>query len=414
MNVLYLGGLSSFMATNNITVSKDMGYRVTILNTHKHYFPQQLEGFRDINVINLYKDAAMRTSVSRIIASFERRSVAAALHNVIVGRLLRQMSLIMHKLHKVPKIDPEVGDSIIRTIEKDQFDVVYAFWGMGVLPEIRVILEEQIGIPIIYNIQSYPYDLSTVGDDSSENPAFGEVIRTVDGRIHCSQNMYDYLNRHFDLKSHGKDLIMMQYFSKRYFYTKRLHRLSDKDAEPHVVFIGRTDFSNRPLDDIREQIYEITKHRIHFHLAYPDSKMRKSKYIHFFAPFDLRDTADAASLANFMTQFDACIVLFNIGRKYNRFHNSLPARFLFAPTAGIPIVMPKGYFASCQELLTQYEIGFAYEDVHDLEAKLCDKGLMERYRRNAIKMTPQFTFERNFHELDTFVKEVVETYAGCY
>lgn len=249
-----------------------MGYRVTALNTLKHYFPQRLESLSDIKVINLYEDRAVKTSLSRTIALLEKRLVAATLHNAIVGKLLRQISLIMHK---VPRIDPEVADSIVRTIKEEQFDVVYAFWGMGVLPEIRVIQEAQIGIPIIYNIQSYPYDLSIVGDGSSENPAFGEALEKVDGRRHCSQNMYDYLNRHFDLKSHGKDLIMMEHLSKRYFCTKRLQRLSDKDGEPHIVFIGRTDFSDRPLDDIREQIYEITKHGIHFHLAHPDSRMKK-------------------------------------------------------------------------------------------------------------------------------------------
>lgn len=75
--------------------------------------------------------------------------------------------------------------------------------------------------------------------------------------------------------------------------------------------------------------------------------------------------------------------------------------------------MPKGYFASCEELVTQYEIGFAYEDIHDLKARLCDKDLMEHYRRNTIKIGPEFTFERNSYKLDTFIKDIVETYAGC-
>jgi len=89
-----------------------------------------------------------------------------------------------------------------------------------------------------------------------------------------------------------------------------------------------------------------------------------------------------------------------------QFYNSLPNRFLFAFTGGIPIIMPEGYFLSCQEIIKKYQIGFTYKDVEDLRSKIKNKHLMEKIKENAIKISSDFTFEKNFHKLEKFMKNL--------
>ncbi len=404
INLLYLGGLGAFLAQNHIVVLSDMGYNVTVVNTSHDIFRTRIKECPEVSVTNLYetKEIVRRHLIRNRIRD-------ALLKNKAISRLVFSMAAKAGTTQAVPKIGNEAKEKLLKIISENQIDVIYSFWGINVFPEIKAIKEENLSIPVINNIQSYPYNYSVVGNGSQENPSYGEMFQKIEGRIHCSQNMYDYLNTHFNLRDYGKDIVLMEYFSERYFYKKRLKKLSDDDGEPHIVSIGRTDFSRRPLDDIRKQIYEIADERVHFHLKEPDVPMKKHKYIHTFPGIPSWKTIDG-SLANFLTQFDACIILFNIRKKYNRFYNSLPARFLFAFTAGIPIVMPEGYFASCEEIVNKYEIGFSYGDVRDLKAKLCNEELMEKCKRNAVKKTKNFTFEKNFHKVDSFIKDIVNTY----
>ena len=84
----------------------------------------------------------------------------------------------------------------------------------------------------------------------------------------------------------------------------------------------------------------------------------------------------------------------------------MPERFLFALNAAIPIVLPKGYFAACEEIINKYKIGFAYENLNDLKIKLLDKEKMAEYRNNALHIAPSLTFEKNFYILDNFIKKI--------
>jgi hypothetical protein len=88
----------------------------------------------------------------------------------------------------------------------------------------------------------------------------------------------------------------------------------------------------------------------------------------------------------------------------DRFHNSLPSRFLFALNAGIPIVMPKGYFLACEEFVKKYEIGFTYNSPTDLKEALSDDNLMTKYRKNAIEKAENFVYEKSFPRIDNLMK----------
>jgi len=376
MNILYVGSLSSYVTQNDLLFLKKMGFDVTLLSTH-HIQKLPKSGLIEFkNIIDLH--------------GRERLDV---LYNTIGETITPALLSALRYKAKVLK----------QIIKRYEVNVVYATWGANQIPWIKVMQQLRLKIPIVYNFLSYPQSVYT-WKVLLENWYCRKPIENLDGRIHATDIMYNYMNRHFDLKKHGFDVVVTPFFSKNYHFRKRLPLLSENDGEPHLVFIGPI---NLPWDDIRQDIYRITKERIHFHLAQTAIPIKENPYLHFFRYFPLRRLIDG-SLATFMTQFDACIVLFNfkVCSCMDRFYTSFPSRFLFALNAGITIVMPKGYLPACEEFVNERQIGFAYRNLTQLKETLNDFNLMRRYRRNAIEKTAYFTYEKEFHKLDELIKAV--------
>lgn len=384
ISLLFVGGLRGVDAQNYVNTFIKMGYGVTALNIHRQFFPNQMNEIPELkNIINLYQGRKYYPGLR--------------------GKIIEAGKMLLDKLRLYE--DKEIKTKISKTIVDNKINVIYCHWGVTVVPLIATIKDEFPNLPVIHEILTYPSSTNRL-EIAFQNFFYGMVVKKIDGRIHCSQHMYNYLDARFNLKQQGNDLIRQLYFSQEYFYKKRLPLLSERDNEPHLIFIGRTDFSrNRPRDDVRAKVYEIARENIHFWLPSPACGLAKGDYVHVFPRFNPHRTIEG-TLSTFMTRFDACIYLHNIRKKYAMYENSLQTRFLFAFTAGIPIVLPDGYYQSCQEIVEKYRIGFAYKDVKELKAKLSDRKLMAEYRKNAIELSPHVTFENNFEELDKFIKSV--------
>lgn len=410
MKVLFIGPLNSFLTQNLIVSFHENKYELTVVNTSNNSIVESIQHCPDIQIINLYPELTKISSVStkRTLRSKLREIL---IRNKTVYRLMFKFSY-RKGFKSIPDINTKSKLLLLDIIEKNNFDLIYAFWGAGIFPEIKAILSQGKKTPIVHDMQSYPYGFSTVGDKFTEIPENGEILNTIEGRILASKNMFEYLNNHFQF-SYGMDAILLYCFNQRYFFKTRLTPLSENDNEPHLVFIGRTDFTDRPLDDIRKNAIKIAKKGIHFHLAEPDVNLEKSEYLHYYDRADPWSLIDG-SMASFMTQFDASILLYNITHKYDRFHNSFPSRFLFSLTAGIPIIMKKGYYTSCEELIKEYEIGFTYTDHDDLKMKLLNEDLMSKLKKNALKhaLDGTFVFQNNFKKYHEFFCDVVDKFSN--
>jgi len=379
MNMLYLGSLTSYITQNDVLVFTEAGHDISLLNVYPVSMncKEGLLGYK--KVINLY-------DVNRLNVLY--KTIGGTVTSVI-------FDVLKWKVKELEQI-----------IEDNWIDLVYATWGSNMIPLVKNIQKGNLKVPIIYNFLSYPQNVYR-WKVFLENWYCRRPIENLDGRIHATKSMYSYMDHRFDLEKHGLDVVTKPFFSSRYFYRRRLPLLSENDGKPHLVFIGPLSLS-RPWDDIRQEIYRITREKIHFHIAQTNVPMQKNFYLHFFSYFPLKNLIDG-SLATFMTQFDACIVLFNfkVCSCMDRFYTSFPSRFLFALNAGIPIVMPRGCLPACEKFVNEHQIGFAYRSLTKLKTMLNDDDLMERYRRNAIRKTVDFTYEKNFHKLDELMKAVI-------
>jgi hypothetical protein len=406
MNILYLSHISPLRVENDVTMLEDGGYKVTILNNHKLHFQKSLINYPYFtNIINLYEPkylwiVKIRSGITAFLKYLLTVTKLDTSHHVVSIRKKVDID-------SLKRINSKTKSLILKTLKEKSIEVIYCSWSITGFPEIKAIQEENANIPIILSIQTYPFRGTTVvGNNYEENKEIKKIFENLDGRIHCSKTMHEFMHNNFDLYKHGSDLITMGYFRERYFYKNRLQLLSEKDREPHLIFIGNTQFSQRIMDDVRQQIYDITQKGIHVHFSSTYDRIKDSPYIHMFQPFSHQQLLNG-EFATYMTQFDACIVLYNIDRQYFRFNNSLPERFLFALNAGIPIVVPKKYFGSCEEIINNYQIGFSYGSLVELKEQLAIKEIMDEYRDNAIQAASKLTFENNFYILDKFIKDIV-------
>jgi hypothetical protein len=118
--------------------------------------------------------------------------------------------------------------------------------------------------------------------------------------------MLGYMKNVFDIR-HGKNLVFAECYPESFFYKKRLPRLSERDGQPHLIFIGMD------VLDIFSQIKEIIRRKIHVHVCDTEEASRlkyKTGFLHTFRKFDYNQLFDG-TFATFMTQFDACLVTYS-------------------------------------------------------------------------------------------------------
>lgn len=359
------------------------GYNVTVINTACPYFPRTITG-TEIPVFNLYEKR-------RIRFAFKGSVGRAYILKAASGGTLERVGFRF--------------EEIIEAIKKRRIDLIYGSWGSIGLPELRFV--RKLNVPLIYEFLTYPVGF-TKTVEKIENLLNKSIIDSLTGRVFASSSMRDYMERNFDLKS-GHSTIFTESYSERCFYQKRLPRLSDNDHEPHLVFLG---FDS---SEIFPQIEEMLRRKIHVHVCETlgfEDRLRKSRHKTLCHVF--KKTSGEAlfngSFANFLTQYDACLVTYNIDRATSaRLCNSLPNRFSYALTAGIPFVMPKGYLKSCESIVSNKQIGFAYATYDELKDRLYDRSLMDSYQNNAVKQSSAFTLERNFGKIDHFLRRVIDT-----
>jgi len=207
------------------------------------------------------------------------------------------------------------------------------------LPELRFI--RKFNIPTIYEFLTYPVGFTKLVE-KVENLFNRSIINSLAGRVFPSSRMLNYMERTFDLRQ-GKNTVFTESYSKRCFCKKRLQRLSVDDGEPHLVFIG----ADEKYCDIVPQIEKILEKKIHVHVCETtgiQNRLRTSKFGEYFHIFEKASSLMLfdGSFATFMTQFDACLVTYDLRRATStRLQNSVPNRFSFALPLGSRLLCRK-------------------------------------------------------------------------
>ena len=387
INLLFMGRVDAFLGRSYIEVFYDKGFSISVLNTHPRVNVRAEKLPEGVSATNLYEG---RKGFRNTAKGWIRLYISWKL-----GRWFES------------HYDRETLKRISECVTGNDVDVVFAWWSSDVMYELLAIRKIFPKLPIVHGLFIYPNSVDR-WKLHFEDALYSRVLSQLDLRLHSGRASLEYLQQKFGVLDNGRDMVFPQPLSEKYFFDTRLPLLSKQDGQPHIVYLGRTDFSRDPRkvkDDVRPILKNLTDARIHVHIGDTKSKVPQSSYLHTFQhrPMENRE------LANFITQFDACLVAYNIKRKCykGRFDSGMPARFLSGLAGGIPIVIPKGTMRTCEEFIERRGIGFGFNGGTELAEKLKTVEIMRPLQHRAQAMAHQLTFEKNIDSLSWKIAEWV-------
>lgn len=386
MRVLHIGPLSSQHTQIAALTYRALGCDAVFFNTRRGFSPDAVPGVPECrDVVHPYGTGPQGS----------RRFPGQSL-----------LGSVRHAIHLASRPDGRLTQALEQLSRRTTFDVIVGTWGV---PVLEAMLAAQRVFPrsaFVHHILTFP-DLPVLAPgargaawraymalfDRVQLLAYKTMLRDCDVRVHCSARMLSFMRDRVGLGAPGEDIIRFERFNKVYFPERRLAKLSAGHGEPHVVHVGATNFTGEITDNMSGPFARMARAGIHVHFhgkgVPPAFSEAEQRFLHPFAAFPA--VPIGGGLAEFMTQCDAALMLFNVDRSYERFANALPTRFLYALVAGIPIAVPRGLFESCERYAEDHGIGFTYGSEQELAGVLRDTarmaGLAARARAHADRLS---------------------------
>ena len=390
MRILYMCTVPGFQIANDVFRFERLGHEVIVLNVWKNEWNSSETNAEFKRILDLYYPPHSSKLASRFHRHFFPYSKILATHIATVQ------------------------NSIARIVREEDIGVIYSSWDSGALMDAtgtkRAMRRHGCKGSVIFRFLMYPASLYRI-TIALENVTTRQTIPGIDGRIWATEAMYKYAIRKFGLLSDKKDFVFPFLPSEHYYPQRRRYRISHGDGEPHLIFIGATDFGT-PIRNAKSQIIEIAGRGIHLHMmrSTDSSKLsslgENSRYLHFFDPIPMEH------LTEFMTAFDGSLITCNYSKRLNgdRFRNGLPNRLFWSIASGIPIFLfaPPGKMDGCERFATENNIGTRVSNAKDLMRMLSDDDWMRALETSALGAPQELTYDNHALRLQEFVLELAE------
>ena len=238
----------------------------------------------------------------------------------------------------------------------------------------------------------------------------GEKIANEEsnGRIYATEGVKSYIQQRHDVDPE-LDLVFLNYVSESVVPRHFEEKLSAKDGETHIVYIGTvTNRIEGSHYDLRELFKSIASHKMHLHLyvslfglkdkAYKELA-DESRFIHHHGHLDQR------TLLQEITQYDYGWAGFNTNKKNEKHVEvALPNKVMEYLACGLPILtFPH---KSIREFLEEHEVGFIFNDLNEMVNQLKDRDAARRVRENVLSIQHRFTVERNIGAVVEFYEKI--------
>jgi hypothetical protein len=388
MHVLYVGSAGSSYPLWIGRALVDAGNRFSFLN----YSPSFFEPAPEVITVSEGRFLNLRTGPEDVLSE-ERAGFR------------RRISGLLHRLGLSP--DRAQEQRLRRWLDALDVDVAFSHWGTVALPAVACLKRARPSLPVVHEFLSYPTDW--FGAAEKVNGFYRSLIEGLAGRIYCSDAMRAYFTQRFE-PGVSLETVRRSRYPRRAFPREWCPRPRATDR-PRVVCLATHDYYRRPGDvnDVLPRLRRIADAGIEVHALRPPGDAESRARLRWF---DRMDPTDGA-LATFATQFDACLVTYNLDDPRldrTQFQTSMPERFLYALVLGIPLVLPTGDLLSCETLVLKNEIGLTFRTEGELADRLRDTDLMERLRQNAQVFSRVQALEDDLPDLLEFLRRAAEHY----
>jgi len=228
-----------------------------------------------------------------------------------------------------------------------------------------------------------------------------------DGRIYVTEGVRDYIQQRYDVDP-SRDMVFYSYVSKSMVSSQLRRRISEKDGETHIVYIGTvTSIIKDSHYDLREIFREIASYGLHVHMYVSIWGAKDKAYQHLADENGLihyHGHLDQKRLLQEIPQYDFGWAGFNVNRK-NREHLdvALPNKVFEYIGCGLPVLaFPH---KNMRKFLDRYNVGLVFDSVGEMASQLKNSKL-ESIRRDVLNSRYKFTVDKNISRLIQYYKEI--------
>ncbi|CAM4248357.1 Glycosyltransferase involved in cell wall bisynthesis [Pedobacter westerhofensis] len=289
-------------------------------------------------------------------------------------------------------------------------DLIYALLNTQAVKLAHTVMLSNPGIPFIWHFKEGPFFCRNAGLWND----LVELYYNADGRIFINQECRDWFEQFIGDHERPSYILDGDLPPANWFTTPRWPLLSADGNCIHTVMIGR------PYGISPDDIAELAKHRVHFHLYgkfYQTKWHNWVKAVNELVPghLHLHEHCEPDQWAEELSMYDAgwlhCFTSKNQGDISRCDWNdlNLPARMATLAVAGLPMIQKanKGHIVASESILRQLNIGVLYTSYNDLAKQLHDQPLMEQKRKQVWENRMCFSFDYHLKGLTDFFNQVI-------
>lgn len=317
---------------------------------------------------------------------------------------------------QIIRLDPgKISDDVRRIINKYKPHIIHSHNAPDVLTLAAVDVAEEI--PVIHDVHevlSVHNSGFFMGDDEVKLARYREEERRAceesDGRIYATDGIKGYVQQQYNVDAQN-DIVFYNYALKSLMPQHFKKKLSNKDKEIHIVYIGCvTSVVRESHYDLREIFRSIADHKIHIHI-YPTSNditnsnetYRKlaecNRFIH------CHDTLGCKNLLYEITQYDFGWAGFNGAKNGKHLGIALPNKVLEYVGSGLPVIAFP--YKTIQHFIEKYGTGLIIKDVDELPETLRNVNF-SKLEGHVMRSRHNFTVESKISKLVDFYNKIME------
>ena len=230
-----------------------------------------------------------------------------------------------------------------------------------------------------------------------------------DKRIYATEGIKDYIKNHYSVDA-GDDLIFHNYVSESIMPTDFKEKLSNRDGETHIVYIGCvTSVVEDSHYDLREIFKDIADNQIHIHI-YP-TKNIITQSSHSYKKLDdasefihLHNNLSRRNLLQEITQYDFGWAGLNRAANNKHLEIVLPNKVTEYIASGLPVLaFPH---KTIKMFIKKNDVGLTFSNIDDLKS-LLEKPEVSKMRENTLLVRHHLTIEKQIPKLVNFYERII-------